>query len=700
MNTTKNRILAVIAASGLFSIAYIAVELDSAAPSQTAEIIGHGDVASLQNTFAKWQARYEANGGSPTVLNVPMAYSKAYSRERTGAKGQFEFDLVSGEYTLNVAGLDADEYDVWLIDDKARTKTPNQNVFSGGYVKLGSIGTDNGYGTLKASLSREALNGFTIDRIAVAPAGSPPSSNEIISGAPSAMQKLYYAGKPWTVAQVGELQSPMPAAVPFEFLLPKPAHASNNNQANLAAVLGAEIAEGRRLFTQETFNGNGRTCETCHRLDNNHTIDPNYIAKLPKSDPLFIAETNSSLAKLENPELMRKLGLFLTNIDGFDKPGVMRSVQHLLALSTSVDTELVANGGEFPQDEEFANNLGWSGDGSVGTGSLREFTIGAIVQHFPKTLNREAGVDFRLPTEAELTALELYQLSLGRSEDPDLSVMSFKSPIVERGKVLFDQRQNPLDAKGKPIFGVSANCNGCHSNAGAVSSSTGGNPTRDTGIEMMKDQPAVLLYPDTPMDGGFGTGQHGDCESPRRSQQDEEAPCNFGDGRFSTPTVIESADTAPFFHNNSVNTIEEAVAFYNTEAFNNSPGSLTGSRRNRQVKIGSSQIVAVALFLRSLNALENIRASNHLLDQAMQLNIVNGRELIKLARADTEDAIEVLTEGQLLPYPEAIDKLKSAHARELGASLIPNTSIRNRMLNQAKQLKLEAKAMIVKINAP
>lgn len=699
MNINKNKIFAAIAASGLFGSAYIAFDTDSTTSRQAVEITGHGNVTSLNNAFQKWQARYEANGGSPTLLNVPLAYSKAYSRERTTAKGQFKLDLVTGEYVLNVAGLDADEYEVWLIDDKARSEAPDRNVFSDGYVKLGSIGTDNGYGTLKASLSRESLNDFTIDRIAVVPAGSPPSSNEIISGAPSAMQKLYFAGKPWTMAQVGELQSPTQASIPFEFLLPKPAHASNNNQANLAAVLGAEIAEGRRLFTQETFNGNGRTCETCHRLDNNHTIDPKYIAKLPKSDPLFIAETNSALAELENPELMRKLGLFLANIDGFDKPGVMRSVPHLLALSTSIDTELVANGGEFPQDEEFVHALGWSGDGSVGTGSLREFTIGAIVQHFPKTLNREPGIDFRLPTEAELTSMELYQLSLGRSEDPDLSAMTFKSPIVERGKALFDQKENPLDETGKPIFGVSANCNGCHSNAGAVSSSTGGNPTRDTGIEMMKDQPAVLLYPNTPMDGGFGTAEHGDCESPHRSQQDEEAPCNYGDGRFNTPTVIEAADTAPFFHNNSVNTIEEAVAFYNTEAFNNSPGSLTGSGKNRQIKIGSSQIVAIALFLRSLNALENIRASNHLLDQATQLNIANGKEMIKLAMADTEDAIEVLTEGQLIPYPEAIDKLKSAYNIELGASLIPSAAIRNRMLNQAKKLKLEAKAMIVEINA-
>ena len=44
------------------------------------------------------------------------------------------------------------------------------------------------------------------------------------------------------------------------------------------------IEEGERLFFEETFGGNGRTCGTCHRDDNNYTIDPKFIATLPPSD--------------------------------------------------------------------------------------------------------------------------------------------------------------------------------------------------------------------------------------------------------------------------------------------------------------------------------------------------------------------------------------------------------------------------------
>ncbi len=70
-----------------------------------------------------------------------------------------------------------------------------------------------------------------------------------------------------------------------------------------------------------------------------------------------------------------------------------------------------------------------------------------------------------------------------------------------------------------------------------------------------------------------------------------------------------------------------------------SPGHLTSSGADRTVQISSSQVVAVALFLRSINALENIRSSNQLDDQAKLLNAANGREITKLAMADTQDAI-------------------------------------------------------------
>ena len=94
------------------------------------------------------------------------------------------------------------------------------------------------------------------------------------------------------------------------------------------------ITRGRTSFFNQTFNGNGRTCGTCHREDENLTITPEFISTLPQNDPLFVAETQPALAQnFENPVLMRKFGLILENVDGFDDLAnkfVMRGVPHTL----------------------------------------------------------------------------------------------------------------------------------------------------------------------------------------------------------------------------------------------------------------------------------------------------------------------------------------------------------------------------------
>src|SRR5262249_19626826 len=155
----------------------------------------------------------------------------------------------------------------------------------------------------------------------------------------------------------------------------------------------ALIARGERLVFHETFGGTRRTRGCCHRAENNFTIDPVFIATLPPNDPLFVAEFTPALShNFENPRLMREFGLILENLDGFDdlpSKFVMRGVPHTLALRTSVNS---------PKGP----HTGWSGDGAPGDESLRSFAVGAVIQHFTKTLNRVDGVDFRLPTESEL----------------------------------------------------------------------------------------------------------------------------------------------------------------------------------------------------------------------------------------------------------------------------------------------------------
>src|SRR5947199_10718548 len=243
------------------------------------------------------------------------------------------------------------------------------------------------------------------------------------------------------------------------------------------------IAKESDLVFNVTFGGNGRTFGTCHPAENNFTIDPAFIATLPKDNPLFVAEFNPALKEIfENPALMREFGLILENLDGFadlKNKFVMRGVPHVLGLRTSVNSP----GGP---------RTGWSGDGAPGDGSLRSFATGAVIQHFTKTLNRIPGVDFRLPTDEELDALEAFQLSLGRQEDLVLP-LRLKGTVPKRGQAIF------LDKKlGK--------CNLCHVNAGATSNlgqASLGNANFNTGVEDLPDQHARLAAQRVPRDDGL-----------------------------------------------------------------------------------------------------------------------------------------------------------------------------------------------------
>ncbi len=393
---------------------------------------------------------------------------------------------------------------------------------------------------------------------------------------------------------------------------------------------GELIARGREIFFNETFQGNGRTCGTCHPAENEFTLDPAFIATLPPTDPLFVAEFTPALRRgFENPRLMREFGLILENLDGFDdleNRFTMRGVPHTLGLCNTV------RGLDRPR-------TGWSGDGAPGDGSLRSFAVGAVIQHFTKTLDRIPGIDFRLPTDEELDALEAFQLSLGRQTEISLP-LPLKGTVASRGQKLFFD-----PGAGK--------CNLCHVNAGATAlfgGSNVGNANFNTGVEDLPDQPARLSGEPAPRDDGLGVP---------------------GDGTFNTPSLIEAASTGPFFHNNAIETIEGAVAFYDGEAFNRSPaGRFLASVDPDSVGIDldATQIVAIAAFLRVLNALESIRASTEFLEGSLMERSPRREapaRMLRLAVGRIDDAIEVLGGGGL--HPLAVIHLRRARESTMEA---------------------------------
>lgn len=438
------------------------------------------------------------------------------------------------------------------------------------------------------------------------------------------------------------------------------------------------IDEGRRVFMEETFDGNGRSCGSCHIPTEAYSIFPSSIARLSKKerDIVFAA----SVPGFENIDLIEERALF--NISGGPPPlcpgdspncfddeddhfgPIFRGSMAIQALdlTTAVDPEVVADADfigtlllplecsegvelELPQ-------LGWAGDGSPGTpkiledddvcqthhgavdenadGSIRAFATGAIAQHFPQSLDRIPGVDFRRATDEELDALEAFQRWLGRrpltveenavqatenASEFDILLLDFKDPRVALGRDHFASEDG-------------ATCNRCHENGGARGGGGGGNNNTITSVSMAEDDigQAAVGFP-LPHDEGtivnaFGGGSTGTLL-----------------GAFNTQSIIESAQKKAWFHNHkTVEDFEEAIAHYGSEDFlvgdpvrnpRSRPiggvkpeGGMEGLRFGGQVEgapvfPAGDGIEHLGAFLRALNAFYDLRDCERLIGEAM-----------------------------------------------------------------------------------
>ena len=424
----------------------------------------------------------------------------------------------------------------------------------------------------------------------------------------------------------------------------------------LSGLVSREVCAGAAIFFEETFEGNGRTCGSCHPAANNTTLDVPFIEALHQAnprDPLFVSEFVPELAELETSDL-RDDAAILENVDGFGFPDrfVSRGVSHVLSLATSV----ARDPGDPNTTNPPAERTGWAGDGSP-DGTLRGFLRGAIEQHFPKTLARVAGSDFRLPEPLEEQLVETFQLSLGRRNELDLQQVRLTDEQAESGRQLF-------------LDDVNGRCNVCHTNAGANFKGSGKNRNFDTntrnGNSSVNRPPlgefTVLL------DAGFG-GR----DLPASDFPDGNGGFNgFGNGSFNPPPLIEAADTAPFFHNNLrtvgsfPDNIDGAILFYTLlGSFLGSPAAQQLNETLGPLDLDTTEAANLARFLRVLNAALNIDIARQrasavavLLDSPAADAEIQA-QLLALARNEVDDALAVLIEfnRETAPNPIALDHL-------------------------------------------
>lgn len=312
---------------------------------------------------------------------------------------------------------------------------------------------------------------------------------------------------------------------------------------------------GRRLFFEETFDGNGRTCGTCHPVVNGFALDSAFVAALPPDDPLFVFEREPALAGLEDGRLLRGRGLVLANADGFGRPHVFRSAPSLVNVA-------------------FTAPYGWSGEFRT----LRAFARAAVEQHFPRTLERRPGVDFREPTARELDALAAFMSSV--TSGHGRTVIS--NPTRENLAPLLDSEEQRL---GMDLFFGDGRCAACHSG------------------------PALAFpAPDGPFAGRGpffdNRGKAAGGENVLPVNREDGLPPDDGDGRgrFNTANLLGlRSGQRGFFHDNAVSgSLRDEIEAYTGEVFANSPPG----RHLGGIELTAAEIDAVATFLRAINGVD------------------------------------------------------------------------------------------------
>ncbi|HEV8583167.1 MAG TPA: hypothetical protein VGX68_29215 [Thermoanaerobaculia bacterium] len=533
--------------------------------------------STLELFYRDWQRGYLAAGGDRNVV-VSLGWTGGLSTEPSAARGRVHLDMIDGALRAEVRGLNRPA-DLWLVDNQEGPGRTVQPEPGDRMVRIGRL-QGGPAGKIAAVLGRELFTDFELDLVVVSRAGKTPVESSLLVGGRPYFERLYTttrvaAARARAAARLPSLLSP---ASLLSLLAPRAAEADSSTQILIAhGLVGQAVGNGADLFFRGLFAGNGRTCATCHRVTNNQGLDLNFIATLPATDKLFVAEQAGGVPGLERPKLMRGHAQILENVDGFENPTgkfVMRGVPHTLSLATSI----LAPG----DGRASVQRTGWGGDGAPNTGALRFFPIGAVRQHFTKSLNRIQGTDFVLPTDAQLDQMEAFMLASGRLNQLNLTNVTLTNANAQAGKLRF--------------VAADARCNGCHNNASSNVAS-GTNNNFNTGVERAPD-PSQTTEPH-PRDGGFGAAvvPNFDCDG------NGTLDC-FGDGSFNTPPLIEAADTEPFFHNNNAATIEDAVTFFTTQAFAQSPAG-----GGNPIPLTATDIANIGKFLRVLNAAFNVSIS-------------------------------------------------------------------------------------------
>jgi cytochrome c peroxidase len=326
-------------------------------------------------------------------------------------------------------------------------------------------------------------------------------------------------------------------------------------------------SEGQRLFRKETFGGNGRACETCHSRSTG-TLSPNDVQQLLRDDP-------------SNP---------LFRHDGFDDgvSGTSRIAEHA---TIRVERPLPPNV-RITEDPSATSVVLLRGiPGTVNTPALdaalmydlrarnlSDQALDAIHDHAQNTVE---------PTEEQLAMIAEFQrtdkrfFSSHELQDfagggPPPVLPPGKTPSEQRGRLMFVETEfTPGSTNGI--------CALCHTGP-MLNQTSPFNRTAPPGARIANigvSERNLLNLPEYTflIDDGFADVQAVRLPDPGVPLTNPRPPGvpppsvrhpAFFAGMFKIPSLWGVKKTAPYFHDNSVKTLEELAAFY-TNLFATAP---------------------------------------------------------------------------------------------------------------------------------
>ena len=330
-------------------------------------------------------------------------------------------------------------------------------------------------------------------------------------------------------------------------------------QEKSAAANGTAVSEGKRLFEQETFGGNGRTCRTCHSAQTG-TVSPADAQRLFKThpgDPLFVGD-GSDDGSGHGTARMRADATIMMRIP---LAGNVKVAADLSAITMTVNRGIPTTINSPALDPVIML------DGRQPT--LQEQAKGAISNHAQAQA---------VPSDAVLDRIRAFELTNEFFSSPEMRIFAAggaapglprgNTASEKRGRRFFEDELDFVDLK----HGL---CAGCH--AGPMLNETNlfgqlafGVPigTRFQNILVSELNAAGNPVQEFVFNPGTSAERHVFSPDIGRSaitgvtDLEDVTFSNFA--AFKIPQLRGISDTAPYFHDNSAKTLEAVASHYAT----------------------------------------------------------------------------------------------------------------------------------------